>query len=159
MSGKITESKTDVQNRVRLDSKKYYFLVDGTMPVLDLELKSRVGPPAKDPSKTSKTEQQKLTIELFAPISGEIFEARTPRGRIEADNDGTITYFSNNSDSVTFSLFLGKSLTVTMNRKTGIVIIKTPSKITTIFDERSSLHPEKKIKDGLQSDQLRLELD
>ncbi|MGI0078803.1 MAG: hypothetical protein ACRECH_04195 [Nitrososphaerales archaeon] len=122
----------------RLESKKYNFLVEGTMPVLNFELTSGGKQAPKDMPEINQIQSQNLTLELYTPISGEIFEARTPKGRIEVDNDGTVTYFSQQPDSLSFSLFLGKSITVTMSRKTGEVVLKTPSKILSIEDLRES---------------------
>jgi hypothetical protein len=139
----------------RLESKKYNFLVDGTMPVLNFEITSggRSSPEAK--GQTTGVQNQNLTIEIYAPLSGEIFEARTPKGRLEVDNDGTVTYFSQNPESLSFSLFLGRSITVTMSRKSGEVILKTPSRIISIEDKRESM---KKEKDAVFTDSVRLQL-
>jgi hypothetical protein len=120
--------------RQRLESKKYNFLVEGTMPILNFEINSG----GKAPIEPNQIQSQNLTIEIYSPLSGEIFEAKTPKGRIEVDNDGTVTYFSQNPESLSFSLFLGKSIIVTMSRKTGEVILKTPSKILSIEDRRES---------------------
>lgn len=114
------------EERLRLDSKKYYFLVEDTMPILNFELVSK------------GQEKQSLTLELHAPLSGEIFEARTPKGRIEVDSDGTISCFST-GESFTFSAFLGRNLSVTMNKATGEVILRTPCKIKSIEDKRTSV--------------------
>ncbi|SRR5487761_820479 len=122
----------------RLESKKYNFLVEGTMPVLNFEITSGGKSAPEGMSELNRVERQNLTLELYTPISGEIFEAKTPKGRIEVDNDGTVTYFSQKPDSLSFSLFLGKSVTVTMSRKTGEVVLKTPSRILSIEDNRES---------------------
>jgi hypothetical protein len=119
----------DEQERIKLESKKYFFSVENTMPVLNFELKS-------PPEEAGASTKENLTIELHSPISGEIFEARTAKGRIEVDSDGTITYFSM-GESVNFSMFLGRSVTISMNRKTGEVLLKTPARIKTIEDQRS----------------------
>ncbi len=141
----------------RLESKKYNFLVEGTMPVLNFEITSGGKPTPVGNPELNKVEKQNLTIELYAPISGEVFEARTQRGRIEVDNDGTVTYFSQNPDSLAFSLFLGRSITVKMLRKTGEVILTTPSRILAIEDRRES---KKKRKSGsVFTDSIRLQLE
>ena len=141
----------------RLESKKYNFLIEGTMPVLNFEITSAEKSTPEGISEVDQVQKQNLTIELYAPISGEIFEARTQRGRIEVDNDGTVTYFSQNPDSLSFSLFLGRSISVTMFRKTGEVILKTPSRILAIEDERES---KKKKKNGsVFTDSIRLQLE
>lgn len=121
----------------RLESKTYNFLVDGTMPILDFELTSGGRKAPEGMADINKLESQNLRIELYAPISGEVFEARTKMGRLEVDNDGTVTYFSNATEKLSFSLFLGKSVIVTFNRKSGVLSIKTPSKIKKIEDKRS----------------------
>jgi hypothetical protein len=124
--------------RQRLESKKYNFLVEGTMPILNFEINSGGKAPIEGMPEPNQIQSQNLTIEIYSPLSGEIFEAKTPKGRIEVDNDGTVTYFSQNPESLSFSLFLGKSIIVTMSRKTGEVILKTPSKILSIEDRRES---------------------
>ncbi len=120
----------------RLESKQYNFLVDGTMPVLNFELTSGGRKAPDGIAEINKVEKQTLRLELYAPISGEVFEARTKMGRLEVDNDGTVTYFSNASERLSFSLFLGKSITATFNRKTNELVIRTPSKIRSIEDKR-----------------------
>jgi hypothetical protein len=117
---------------VRLESKKYSFLVEDTMPILNFELKSNTT--REDSDQIAK---QNLTIELHSPLSGEVFEARTPKGRIEVDNDGTITCFSI-GETFGVSLFLGRNISITMNKKTGVVLLKTPSRIKSIEDQRVS---------------------
>jgi hypothetical protein len=135
------------QQRTDLESKKYFFRVENTMPILNFELVS----PEKD-AQDSKREH--LNIELHAPISGEIFEARTAKGRIEVDSDGTITYFSM-GEMANFSMFLGRSLSVLMNKTTGEVLLKTPARIKMIEDLRS-----KESKKGEPStDQIRIILE
>jgi len=121
----------------RLESKQYNFLVDGTMPVLNFELTSGRRKAPDGIAEINKVEKQSLRLELYAPISGEVFEARTRMGRLEVDNDGTVTYFSNAAESISFSLFLGKSIAVTFNRKTNELLIRTPSKIKSIEDKRT----------------------
>jgi hypothetical protein len=125
----------------RLKSRKYNFLVEGSMPILNFEITSGGKEAPIDVGGAGRAQSQKLTLELYAPVSGEIFEARTPKGRIEVDTDGTVTYFSQTLDAVSFSLFVGKSIIVTMSKKTGEVSIKTPSKIVSIEDHRASKSP------------------
>ncbi len=133
---RVTLSKTQPisgsEQAVRLESKKYSFLVEDTRPVLNFELKSKTTREASD-----QIAKQNLTIELHSPLSGEIFEARTPKGRIEVDNDGTITCFST-GETFDVSLFLGRNVSITMNKKTGEVVLRTPSKIKSIEDQRVS---------------------
>ncbi len=142
----------------RLESKEYNFFVDGTMPVLNFELSSggRRGPEGL--KEINKVERQSLRLELYAPISGEVFEARTKMGRIEVDNDGALTYFSNAAERLTISLFLGKSMTFTFNRKTNELLIKTPSKIAKIADNRMTERIDK-LTNEPTSDELRLTLE
>ena len=123
----------------RLESKQYNFLVDGTMPVLNFELTSGGRKAHEGMSRINQIERQNLRLELYTPISGEVFEAKTQMGRLEVDNDGTVTYFSNATEKLTFSLFLGKSITFTFNKKTNELLIRTPSKITRIEDNRMSI--------------------
>src|SRR5271166_4964299 len=73
--------------RQSLASKKYQFVADGTMPVLDIEIKS--GKIA-----AMDEEKQHLTIEIYHPMSGEVFEAKYNKGRLEVDKDGSVTYFT-----------------------------------------------------------------
>jgi hypothetical protein len=121
----------------RLESKQYNFLVDGTMPILNFELTSGGRKAPEGIAEINKLEKQTLRLELYAPISGEVFEARTKMGRLEVDNDGTVTYFSNASERLSFSIFLGKSISVSFNRKTNELLIRTPSKIKSIEDRRA----------------------
>jgi hypothetical protein len=143
----------------RLESRVYKFLVDGTMPVLNFELSSGGRKAPEGMSEINQVERQNLRLELYAPISGEVFEARTKMGRLEVDNDGTITYFSNAAERVTLSLFLGKSITFTFNRKTNDLVIRTPSKITSIEDNRMSKRTKKKTNSEPLTDELRLTLE
>jgi hypothetical protein len=146
----------------RLESKQYNFLVDGTMPVLNFELTSGGRKSPEGMREINKIERQNLRLELYAPISGEVFEARTQMGRLEVDNDGTVTYFSTAADKVTFSLFLGKSITFTFNRKSNELLIRTPSPITSIQDNRmSTKQKRKRRKVGSEpiTDELKLLLD
>ena len=126
------------------------------MPVLNFEITSGGKLAPEGMPELNKVQRQNLTIELHAPISGEIFEARTPKGRIEVDNDGTVTYFSQNPESLSFSLFLGKNITVTMSRKTGEVVLKTPSKILSIEDNRES---KMKKRNSVFTDSIKLQLE
>ena len=143
----------------RLESKQYNFLVDGTMPILNFELTSGGRKAPEGMSKINQIERQKLRLELYAPISGEVFEAKTQMGRLEVDNDGTVTYFSNAAEKLTFSLFLGKSLTFTFNKKSNELLIRTPSKITSIQDNRMSKRKNKKKDAEPLTDELKLSLD
>jgi hypothetical protein len=143
----------------RLESKQYNFLVDGTMPVLNFEITSGGRKAPEGMSKINQIERQNLRLELYAPISGEVFEARTEMGRLEVDNDGTVTYFSNKAEPLTFSLFLGKSVTFTFNKKTGELLIRTPSKITSIQDNRMSTRKKKKDRSEPITDEVKLILE
>ena len=112
-------SYSEIKNpRQKLESKKYEFLVNGTMPVLDFD--NTTG--ATD---DNDKDEQKLTLELYNPLAGEVFEAKFNTGRVEVDKDGSITYFTTKADQVNFSLFLGRNITISMN-KSGEVLIKTP---------------------------------
>ncbi|MDG6909472.1 MAG: hypothetical protein JRN57_01080 [Nitrososphaerota archaeon] len=112
-----------------LETKTYRFRADGTRPVLQIELTS--GKAGGD----SKEATEKLTIELHSPVSGEIFEARTSIGRIEVDRDGRVMYFCTAGENVGFTLFVGRSVTVSMSRSTGDVLVQTPSKILSVARE------------------------
>src|SRR5579884_2759521 len=90
----------------------YFFLADGTMPVLDFEITQGKAP--KNSEEAPAPQSEHLTLELYNPLSGEVFEAKFSKGRIEVDLDGTITYFSQSAERVSFSLFLGRSIIVTM---------------------------------------------
>jgi hypothetical protein len=142
----------------RLESKEYKFFVDGTMPVLNFELASGGRRAPEGMNEINKVERQNLRLELYAPISGEVFEARTKMGRIEVDNDGTLTYFSNAAEHLTVSLFLGKSMTFTFNRKTNELLIRTPSKIASIKDARMTKRIDKATNEPT-TDELRLTLE
>ena len=109
-------------SEMSLESKQYNVLVDGTMPVLNFHITP--GKASNDPEKS-----QDLRLELYNPMAGEIFEAKFPKGRIEVDNDGTITYFSTKVEHVNISLFLGHNISLTLH-KNGDVQIKSPSRIT-----------------------------
>ncbi|MDG6998184.1 MAG: hypothetical protein JRN15_03620 [Nitrososphaerota archaeon] len=138
--------KTPVEGSVtRLESRKYNYLVDGTLPVLDFEITSG----------RADKETQHLTVELYNPLSGEVFEAKYPKGRIEVDKDGSITYFSANSDRINFSLFIGHNVLVSVSR-TGEVLIKTPSKIVKVEQDIKSSN--KKTRE-VTSDSITLKLE
>lgn len=106
-----------------LESKTYRFRVPGTRPVLQIELSSEGRGPGE------KAESENLTLELHTPMSGEVFEARTSNGRLEVDRDGRVMYFCQAPDSVAFTLFLGRSVVVSMSRKSGEVTVQSPSKM------------------------------
>ena len=114
---------------VSLESKTYRFRADGTRPVLQIELTSG------EAGLEAKETPEKLTLELHAPMSGEIFEARTSVGRLEVDKDGRVMYFCIAGEKVGFTLFVGRSVTVTMSRSTGEVLIQSPSKIVSVARE------------------------
>lgn len=137
------------RNRPTLESKKYEFLVNGTMPVLDFE----IGAGAVD---AKDAETQQLTLELYNPLAGEIFEAKFNTGRVEVDKDGSITYFTTKIDRVSLSLFLGRNLTISMN-KSGEVLIKTPSNIKSIEKDIKSNKVKKK--GEVTSDSIKLLLE
>jgi hypothetical protein len=108
-----------------LESKKYHFTADGTMPVLDFAIKSgKVG-----------EDEEHLILEIYHPMSGEIFEAKFQKGRIEVDRDGSITYFTTTQDHARFSIFLQRNLAITVDRS-GAVEIKSPSKILSVHKEK-----------------------
>ena len=115
-----TEEPIDLRTRV------YKFRVDGTRPVLQIEQSS--GPGGGE----SKEIPEKLSIELHTPVSGEIFEARTSMGRLEVDRNGRVMYFSQKGEEVSFTLFVGRSVVVTMSRSTGEVLIQSPSRIMSV---------------------------
>lgn len=123
-----------------LESKKYDFTVNGTMPVLEFEIKGGA-------------EKEHLHLELYNPLSNEIFEAKFAKGRIEVDKDGSITYFTTSTDHVNFSLFLGRNLQISMD-KSGEVVIRTPSKIVSVEQDLKS----RRTSDEVTSDSVRLKL-
>jgi hypothetical protein len=137
------------QVRVPLESKKYEFVADGTMPVLDIEIKS--GKITQD----KLAEGDRLTLELYHPLSGEIFEAKFKRGRIEVDKDGSVTYFTRDAASVNFSLFLKRNLSISLN-ESGQVVIKSPSKILSVVQSEK---PKKKSVGSVSSDFVTLQLE
>ena len=110
---------------VALGTGTYRFKVDGTRPVLDIELSS-----GKKEEAAEGTE--KVSIELHTPISGEIFEARTSMGRLEVDRNGRVMYFCQKGEKVGFTLFVGRSVVVTMSRTDGEVLIQSPSRILSV---------------------------
>ena len=107
-----------------LESRKYEFTVDGSMPTLEFEI-------------TAGKEREHLHLELYNPLSNEIFEAKFAKGRIEVDKDGSITYFSTGADQVNLSLFLGRNLQISLNKK-GQVVIRSPSRIVSIESDIKS---------------------
>lgn len=109
------------QSAQPLESKKYYFVADGTMPVLDFKMKG---------GKVA-SEEESLSLELYHPMSGEVFEARFGNGRIEVDRDGSVTYFTRSLDHTRISIFLERNISVTVE-KSGRVEIKSPSKILSV---------------------------
>ncbi len=124
-----------------LESKNYNFLVPGTMPVLEFDITSQRN--AKQNEIVSGKGSQHLRLEIYNPLAGEVFEAKFPKGRIEVDNDGSITYFTTSTDSVNLSVFLGRNLILTI-RKDGSVSIRTPSRIVSLQqDLRSSRYAGK----------------
>jgi hypothetical protein len=128
------------QAKHALKSKKYEFVVDGTMPVLEFEIKGG-------------TEREHLHIELYNPMVNEIFEAKFAKGRIEVDKDGSITHFTTSTDHVNFSLFLGHNLQISMEKSE--VLIRSPSKIVSVEqDLKSKEHSEE-----VTSDSIRLKLE
>ena len=99
------------------------------MPVLEFDIT-----PGKAAVSGSKQGTQHLRLELYNPLAGEVFEAKFPKGRIEVDNDGSITYFSSSTDKVNVSIFLGYNVQVTIE-KDGRVQVRTPSKMTSITQD------------------------
>ena len=124
-----------------LESKKYEFMVEGTMPVLEFDI-------------TGGKEREHLHLELYNPLSNEIFEAKFEKGRIEVDKDGSITYFTTSTDHVNFSLFLGRNLQISLD-KTGEVVIRSPSKIVSVEKDLKSRNES----DEVTSDSIRLKLE
>lgn len=110
------------------------------MPVLEFQL-------------NAGNEREDLHLELYNPLSNEIFEAKFAKGRIELDRDGSLTYFSQKADRVNLSLFVGKSIQVSLTRD-GELIIKTPSKILSLEQDLES-----RTKDGPTTDTIKMKLD
>jgi hypothetical protein len=121
------------------------------MPVLDIEIKSG----KMEQTKPGEGEDH-LTVELYHPMSGEIFEAKFKKGRIEVDKDGTVTYFTREATAVNFSLFLKRNLSVSLS-ESGQVVIKSPSKILSV----SQLEKPQKTKKSanVTSDSVTLQLE
>ena len=121
------------------------------MPVLDIEIKSgKIAQPSQVDT------EDRLTLELYHPMSGEIFEAKFRKGRIEVDKDGSVTYFTREAASMNFSLFLKRNLSISMN-EAGQVIIKSPSKILSVTQPEKA---KKKKSDGnVTSDYVTLQLE
>ncbi|HYB04912.1 MAG TPA: hypothetical protein VED17_10635 [Nitrososphaerales archaeon] len=135
---------TDSGSSEHLESKKYHFIADGTMPVLDFAIKS---------GKVSGDEEH-LILEIYHPMSGEVFEAKFQKGRIEVDKDGSVTYFTTSQDHARFSIFLQHNLAITMD-KSGKVEIKSPSKILSVRREkRKKVDPS-----NVDSDRVILQLE
>jgi hypothetical protein len=115
---------------IALDSRIYRFAANGTRPVLQIELSSgKAG---------GKEAPEKLTIELHTPMSGEVFEAKTSKGRLEVDSDGRVMYFCQAPDAVSFTLFLGRSIVVNMSRETGEVTVQSPSRMLSVSKVESA---------------------
>jgi len=144
-----THSSSFDQEKQRLDSKKYRFSADGTMPVLEIDITAgRAFPESRV--------AERLTIELYNPMSGEIFEAKFSKGRLEVDNDGSVTYFTTSSDHVNLSLFCGRNLSISMTRG-GEVVIKSPSRIVSVDQDLKSRNRQDE--DEVTSDSIRLRLE
>ena len=133
------------QEGTPLESKKYQFIADGTMPVLNFRIKS---------GNVEKQEEQ-LTLEIYHPMSGEVFEAKFGKGRIEVDRDGSVTYFTTGLESATFSMFLERNVSISMNRS-GEVRIKTPSRILSAQREEPGRDSDPSV---VQSDSILLRLE
>jgi hypothetical protein len=138
------------ESRIPLDSKKYEFVAYGTMPVLDVEIKSGKIKPKSDVEKV-----ERLTVELYHPMSGEIFEAKFSKGRIEVDKDGSVTYFTRDASSVNFSMFLKRNLSISMT-ESGEVVIKSASRILSITQRKNE---KKRMGANVTSDSITLQLE
>lgn len=136
----ITLAKLSSDILTKLESKKYEFAVNGTMPVLEFQL-------------NADKQREDLHLELYNPLSNEIFEAKFAKGRIELDRDGSLTYFSQKADHVNVSLFVGKNIQILLTRE-GELTIKTPSKILSVEQDLES-----RTKEGPTSDRIKLRLD
>jgi hypothetical protein len=112
-------------NETRLDNREYNFVVEDRLPKLNF----RILQSTKKSGKGGQIEQ-KLSIEIYSPLSGEIFEASYDNSRIEVDRDGTITYFVRKREKVSFSLFLNRSIIVEFDDKGNTLLLKTPAKIS-----------------------------
>ena len=131
-----------------LQSRKYQFVADGTMPVLDFDIKSgKVG--------STNTDDQRLRIEIYHPMSGEVFEAKYDKGRIEVDKDGSVTYFTTTLSHASFSIFLKRNVSVSVD-ESGKVVIKTPSRVLSV---EKNLHSKKKSNAIVESDSVTLQLE
>lgn len=147
--GELAKESDDGNINPALESKRYRFLVNGTMPVLDFQITTG-SREAKDEKK------QRLILELYNPLASEVFEAKFDTGRVEVDIDGSITYFTTKIDHVNFSLFLGRYLSISM-KKSGEVLIKTPSTIKSIEKKIKSKNHRKKEEATYDSLKLQLE--
>ena len=145
----IPDKQNAKDGQLLLESKKYQFGVLGTMPVLEFDITSA-------PSGENNVERQKLTLELYNPLSNEVFEAKFSKGRIEVDKDGSITYFTTSTDHVNASLFVGRNLQISMN-KAGEVIIRSPSKIVSVEQDIKSA--AKRSPEDVTSDTIKLRLE
>ena len=125
MSGEKSQ-RPDIPQR--LESKKYSFLVEGSMPVLEFEVASGKEGEIQQGSKSH------LRLEIYNPLSGEVFEAKFPRGRIEVDADGSITYFSTSSESVNVSLSWDTAFSSSLHKDGGLTL-KSPSKIVPVSEK------------------------
>ena len=115
------------------------------MPVLDFSIKS---------GKLETTAEEHLTLELYHPMSGEVFEAKFGKGRIEVDRDGSVTYFTRTLNNARISIFLERNVTITVD-SSGTVEVKSPSKILSV--ERKQFEREKSDQVGSDSVILKLE--
>jgi len=131
-----------------LESRKYHFVADGTMPVLDFAIKS-----GKLASSGTGAEES-LTLELYHPMSGEVFEAKFGKGRIEVDRDGSVTYFTRSVDRARLSIFLERNISITID-KSGEVEIRSRSSILSV--ERRKFEMEDSSSVGSDSVILKLE--
>jgi hypothetical protein len=109
------------------------------MPILEFDVASGKDGDAQVQQHVAESH---LRLEIYNPLSGEVFEAKFPNGRIEIDIDGSITYFSTSSESVNVSLFLGHNLQLSLH-KDGRLTIRSPSKIVPIG--RKTGHLSKKL--------------
>lgn len=110
------------------------------MPVLEFEL-------------VAGKDKEDLHLELYNPLSNEVFEAKFGKGRIEVDRDGSITYFTRNADKVSVSLFLGRNLSITLDKE-GEVSIRTPSRILSVENDIQS----KEKSETVTSDSIKLKI-
>lgn len=137
-----------------LESRKYQFIADGTMPVLDFEIKS-----GKVAHGGTDGQSEHLTLELYHPMSGEVFEAKFGKGRIEVDRDGSVTYFTRTLDHARLSIFLERNLTILID-KSGNVEISSPSKILGVKKKKMESPKRKKAEQAVvKSDSLTFRLE